>query len=126
MRSDILAETGAWRDSAVLDGSDAPEPVATLKRLLSGALLGNYNVYIFGRVYVEGNGVHDIHLNQGSYGEFVHRPGDDRNDHNDVWQDGALMVDLGDGRWAAYFCAFNKQHVPTDNLGNPVEGGETI
>ena len=26
---------------------------------------------------------------------FVHRPGNDSNDHNDIWQDGALSVDVG-------------------------------
>ena len=34
LRSDVLAETGSWRDSDVMDGSDQPEPVASLLRLL--------------------------------------------------------------------------------------------
>jgi hypothetical protein len=30
LRSDILANTGKWRDSDVMDGSELPEPAATL------------------------------------------------------------------------------------------------
>jgi uncharacterized protein YukJ len=65
-------------------------------------------------------------MNQGSAGRFVHRDGDDSNDHNDVWQDGAMFVDVGEPEWAAYFAAFNQQLVPTDDLGNPQPGAETI
>jgi uncharacterized protein YukJ len=125
-RSDLLANTGVWRDSDVMDGSGTPEPVASLKRLLSSAHQQQADVYVFGRFYREGDGLHDTHMNQGSTGEFLHRPGDDTNDHNDIWQDGAVFVDLGEPEWAAYFAAFNQQLVPTDVLGNPMPGGETI
>jgi uncharacterized protein YukJ len=126
VRSDLLANTGAWRDSDVMDGSDAVEPAASLKRLLTRAHQGNLDVYVFGRFYKEGDGIHDTHMNQGSTGGFVHRDGDDSNDHNDVWQDGALFVDVGEPEWAAYVAAFNQQLVPTDDLGNPQPGAETI
>jgi len=66
-------KTGDWRDSDVMDGSDAPEPVASLKRLLSMAYQQQADVYVFGRFYREGDGVHDTHMNQGSTGEFLHR-----------------------------------------------------
>ena len=65
-------------------------------------------------------------MNQGSTKGFLHRPGDDGNDHNDVWQDGALFVRLGEGAWAAYFSAFTQQLVPTDDLGNPVPEASPI
>ena len=82
---------------------------------------------MFGRFYSEGNGIHDTHMNQGSTGAFIHRAGDDCNDHNDIWQDGAVLVDLGQtASWAAYFAAFDQQLVPTDELGNPVAGAATI
>jgi uncharacterized protein YukJ len=126
MRSDLLAETGKWRDSDVMDGSDFPEPSASLKRLLSKAHQQQFDVYVFGRFYSEGNGIHDTHLNQGSTKGFIHRDGDDSNDHNDIWQDGAVVVDLGEAEWAAYFAAFNQQLVPTDDLGNPLPGATTI
>jgi uncharacterized protein YukJ len=126
MRSDVLANTGAWRDSDVMDGSESPEPAASLKRLLVKAHQQQANVYVYGRFYSEGDGIHDTHMNQGSTGSFVHRPDDDSNDHNDIWQDGAVLVDLGESEWAAYFAAFNQQLVPTDDLGNPKAGAETI
>jgi uncharacterized protein YukJ len=126
LRSDVLAQTGKWRDSDVMDGSEAPEPSATLHRLLSKAKEQDFDVYVFGRFYSEGNGIHDIHLNQGSTKSFIHRAGSDSNDHNDVWQDGALLVDIGEPEWAAYFAAFNQQLVPTDELGNPVAGAGPI
>jgi uncharacterized protein YukJ len=120
LRSDVLANTGKWRDSDVMDGSEFPEPAASLKRLLEKAHQQHFDVYVFGRFYKEGDGIHDTHMNQGSTKGFLHRPGDDSNDHNDVWQDGAVMVDVGEAEWAAYFAAFNQQLVPTDDLGNPV------
>jgi uncharacterized protein YukJ len=126
VRSDLLAETGTWRDSDVMDGSEVVEPAASLKRLLTRAHQNNLDVYVFGRFYAEGNGIHDTHMNQGSTGGFIHREGNDSNDHNDVWQDGALFVDVGEPEWAAYFAAFDQQLVPTDDLGNPQPGAATI
>jgi uncharacterized protein YukJ len=122
LRSDILRGTGSWRDSDVMDGSEFTEPVATLKRLLHKAQSKSLDVYIFGRIYTDGTlGIHDVHMNQGSQSQnFLNNGLDDHNDHNDIWQDGALLVDLGQALWAAYFTAFTKQLVPTDRLGNPV------
>ncbi|WP_321939139.1 MULTISPECIES: DUF2278 family protein [unclassified Paraburkholderia] len=125
-RSDFLANTGAWRDSDVMDGSDQVEPVASLKRLLLRAQQSSLDVYVFGRFYSEGDGIHDVHMNQGSKGEFIHTAGNDANDHNDIWQDGALLVDLGDPEWALYVAAFDQQYVPTDDLGNPMPNSEPI
>ena len=126
LRSDILANTGKWRDSDVMDGSDIPEPAASLKRLLMKARQTGADVYVFGRFYAEGNGMHDTHMNQGSTKGFIHRPGNDSNDHNDIWQDGALIVDISEPQWVSYFSAFNQQLVPTDNLGNPKPDGAPI
>ncbi|RAR65849.1 uncharacterized protein DUF2278 [Paraburkholderia unamae] len=126
LRSDFLAKTGAWRNSDVMDGSDQVEPVASLQRLLLRAQQSSLDVYVFGRFYSEGDGVHDVHMNQGSRGEFIHRAGDDSNDHNDIWQDGALLVDLGEPEWALYAAAFDQQYVPTDDLGNPAPGSQPI
>lgn len=124
---DLLANTGRWRDSDVMDGSEMVEPVASLKRLLVKAKQNGFDVYVFGRFYRDdGLGIHDAHMNQGSTGGFIHRAGDDHNDHNDVWQDGAVFVDIGEPEWAAYFAAFDQQLVPTDDLGNPEPGAKTI
>ncbi len=120
LRSDVLDGTGPWRDSGVMDGSTGVEPAASLIRVLARARDQDRFVYLFGRFYTGGDlGIHDTHMNQGSTGSYVHRAGDDHNDHNDVWQDGALLVDLGEPEWVAYFAAFGQQLVPTDDLGNP-------
>jgi uncharacterized protein YukJ len=125
-RSDILSDTGKWRDSDVMDGSEFPEPVASLNRLLKRARKEKADVYVFGRFYSEGDGIHDTHMNQGSTGSFVHRDGDDSNDHNDIWQDGALLIQFGKAEWVAYFAAFDQQLVPTDDLGNPTDDAKPI
>jgi uncharacterized protein YukJ len=59
---------------------------------------------IFG--FRPGNGVHDIHMNQGNSARFR---GDDG-----VWQDGGLLVRLG-GRWVGIFLAFQSQAWHTDD-----------
>ena len=61
---------------------------------------------VFG--FVPGNGVHDIHMNQGNSPQFV---GDDG-----VWQDGGLLLHLsGESRWVAIFLAFQSQAWHTDD-----------
>ena len=127
LRSHVLDETGPWRDSDVMDGSADAEPVASLKKLLNRAHSEHADVYIFGRTYTGGDlGIHDVHMNQGSSGGFVNNGVDDHNDHNDLWQDGAVIVDFGQPECAAYFTAFTKQTVPTDDLGNPSPGSHEI
>jgi uncharacterized protein YukJ len=126
VRSDILKGTGDWRDSDALDGSAGTQPVAALKPLLDKAFRNQSDVYVFGRFYPEGNGIHDVHMNQGSRGRYIHQPGIGRSDHNDIWQDGALMIEFGEGNWIAYFAAFTNQTIPTDELGNPLPGGHTV
>jgi uncharacterized protein YukJ len=69
---------------------------------------------IFG--FRPGNGVHDIHMNQGNSGRF-------RNDDG-VWQDGGLLLHFpGEDRWVAIFLAFQSQAWHTDDTtGHAVEG----
>ena len=119
LRSDVLNETGTWRNSDTMDGSNQVEPVASLLRLLSKAHAGNFDFYVFGRKYTDGFGIHDVHMNQGSQGSFLNNGVDDHNDHNDIWQDGAVIVDAQQPELAAYFTVFTQQLVPTDKLGNP-------
>ena len=59
---------------------------------------------IFG--FKPGNGVHDIHMNQGNVARFR---GDDG-----VWQDGGLLLRLN-GRWVGIFLAFQSQAWHTDD-----------
>ena len=61
---------------------------------------------VFG--FQPGNGVHDIHMNQGNDGRFV---GDDG-----IWQDGALLIHHpAENRWRALFLAFQSQALHTDD-----------
>ncbi|MCK9905162.1 hypothetical protein CC117_25555 [Parafrankia colletiae] len=59
---------------------------------------------IFG--FAPGNGIHDIHMNQGNTGRFTADDG--------VWQDGALILSFPD-RWIAVFLAFQSQAWHTDD-----------
>jgi uncharacterized protein YukJ len=59
---------------------------------------------VFG--FKPGNGVHDIHMNQGNSDRFR---GDDG-----VWQDGGLLLRVG-GRWVGIFLAFQSQAWHTDD-----------
>jgi len=55
-----------------------------------------------------GNGIHDIHMNQGNSGRFT---GD-----NGVWQDGALLIHYpAQSQWVAFFLAFQSQSWHTDD-----------
>ncbi|MGV4981279.1 DUF2278 family protein [Streptomyces sp. NRAIS4] len=61
---------------------------------------------VFG--FLPGNGVHDVHMNQGNSRRFS---GDDG-----VWQDGGLLVHFpGRSRWVGIFLAFQSQSWHTDD-----------
>src|SRR4051794_29022114 len=67
---------------------------------------------VFG--FQPGNGVHDVHMNQGNSGAFVRDDG--------VWQDGALLFRFGE-QWAAIFLAFQSQAWHTDDTtGHAIPG----
>jgi uncharacterized protein YukJ len=70
---------------------------------------------VFG--FEPGNGVHDIHMNQGSSGEF-------RRD-NGVWQDGGLIMHFpSENRWVGIFLAFQSQAWHTDDTtGDALDDG---
>jgi uncharacterized protein YukJ len=61
---------------------------------------------IFG--FMPGNGVHDIHMNQGNHPQFARDDG--------VWQDGALVFYFpSTDQWVAIFLAFQSQAWHTDD-----------
>jgi uncharacterized protein YukJ len=70
---------------------------------------------IFG--FLPGNGIHDIHMNQGNVGRFIEQDG--------VWQDGALFIHLPSlARWVAIFLKFQSQTWHTDDItGHRIEPG---
>jgi uncharacterized protein YukJ len=58
--------------------------------------------------FLPGNGIHDIHMNQGNSGRFV--------DDDGVYQDGGLLVHFPDQReWTAVFLKFQSQSWHTDD-----------
>jgi uncharacterized protein YukJ len=65
-----------------------------------------------------GNGIHDVHMNQGT-------PRHDRHAHdNGVWQDGAIFLHLRDERrWVGIFLAFQGQSWRTDDRTGDADGG---
>ena len=67
---------------------------------------------IFG--FLPGNGIHDIHMNQGNDAHFAHDDG--------VWQDGALVFRFpSTDQWVALFLAFQSQAWHTDdNTGHAI------
>ncbi|MCU7726184.1 DUF2278 family protein [Actinoplanes sp. KI2] len=62
---------------------------------------------VFG--FLPGNGVHDVHMNQGNSGRFA--------DDDGVFQDGALLLHFpGSDSWVAIFLAFQSQSFHTDDV----------
>ena len=61
-----------------------------------------YDIYVYGMLYVNGMGIHDVHMNQGSVSKYRHR---DR-----VWSDGGIFLhNKMDKSWTALFLAFENQ-----------------
>ena len=69
---------------------------------------------IFG--FAPGNGVHDVHMNQGNGAAFRRDDG--------VWQDGGLLFHFPDtSQWVAIFLAFQSQAWHTDDVaGHALDG----
>lgn len=67
---------------------------------------------IFG--FLPGNGIHDIHMNQGNSGQFAK--------DNGVWQDGAMLIHFpSENRWVGIFLKFQSQTWHSeDDLGTPI------
>ena len=110
---------------------DAPGVDNDLKDLLEAAVVKAIRepgsvIYAFGAKwgpekrkdkyfkFLPGNGIHDIHMNQGNSGQYKR--------DNGIYQDGALIVEYPGGKWRTFFFAFQSQTFKTDNGGNPVGG----
>ena len=68
--------------------------------------------------FLPGNGIHDIHMNQGNAGQFVKDDG--------VYQDGGLLIHFPDqNEWIAAFMKFQSQAWHTDDVtGHTIETGQ--
>jgi uncharacterized protein YukJ len=123
LRTDILKETGGWRQSDSMHDLHTAKPYIDLKGLFDRAKKEQADVYIFGRTYThDGDGIHDIHMNQGSRSPHLHAD----KDGNDVFQDGAVLFDFSTPQWIAYFTTFTQQNVPTNGVGDPTPGSHPI
>ncbi|MBZ0283715.1 MAG: DUF2278 family protein [Anaerolineae bacterium] len=71
---------------------------------------------IFG--FRPGNGIHDIHMNQGNHESF--------RDQDGVWQDGAMLIHFpSQNRWVGVFLKFQSQTWHTDDVnGHRIEAPE--
>ncbi|KAJ9616429.1 hypothetical protein H2200_000147 [Cladophialophora chaetospira] len=76
------------------------------------------DIYLFGQKFITGDGIHDIHMNQGSPGHFSR--------DNGVNTDGGIIFKFPDGHWHAIFLAFASQHFPTDSSGQPAQGSRPL
>ena len=64
--------------------------------------------------FTPGNGIHDIHMNQGSIGQFAK--------DNGIWQDGGILIHFENTqKWVGIFLAFQSQTLPTDENGDPIK-----
>lgn len=94
---------GHWQDSHRDDALDA------LELLLNRAA----RVFVFGEPGTDGRSLHNVHLNQGD-------PAGVRQAEDGVWQDGAVVTQDADGRYAVWQVRFNSQSLRTDSAGRPV------
>lgn len=69
--------------------------------------------YLFGERFVSGNGVHDVHQNQGD------PAGSQWWNSNGIWQDGLVAVAQPNGTLFVWQVRFDSQATKTDNSGHP-------
>jgi hypothetical protein len=79
---------------------------------LVAMVMGSTQVFAFGAPYTTGDGVHDVHCNQGDPpGSFQALDG--------IWQDGCVFAIKSDGTLSAYLGKFSTQTLNTNNNGLP-------
>jgi uncharacterized protein YukJ len=70
--------------------------------------------------FLPGNGIHDIHMNQGNSAQFVRDDG--------VWQDGGLLIHFpSQNQWVGVFLKFQSQTWHTDDVtGHRIAGDPNV
>ena len=88
--------------------------------LLESAVQRQAVVHLFGEPYLPARqGIHDIHMNQGSAGKFTK--------YNGIWQDGGLFIENSDGSYTSILIAFASQAAHTDETkGNALPGSSNL
>ena len=87
---------------------------------IQSAIGRNARVYLFGEPYDDMQGIHDVHMNQGSKGRFKK--------YNGVWQDGGMIIHYPEeDRFTAIFLAFASQAAHTDEThGHALPGSRNL
>ena len=75
-------------------------------------------IYVFGGHYSDEKGIHEVHMNQGSIGEFACS--------NGVYQDGCILLEYLDGHWEGIFLAFQSQSWDTNDKTGTSESNSFI
>jgi uncharacterized protein YukJ len=69
--------------------------------------------------FLPGNGIHNIHMNQGNHPDFIADDG--------VFHDGCLIFEFPGGKYRAFYLAFQSQSFQTDDkTGHAIEGTEPV
>ena len=91
----------------------ASEMQSSIPLVKGGAQNADVKDKYFG--FLPGNGIHDIHMNQGNAGQFQK--------DNGVWQDGGLLIHYPTrNQWVGIFLAFQSQSFHTDDTtGNRID-----
>jgi hypothetical protein len=100
----VVDQQSFWRAGNNIDAIEQLESVINQ---------GN-KVFIFGQFFNTGNGVHDIHQNQGDpiNSQWAQS--------NGIWQDGATIIQRPDGTFVGFFNKFETQSFKTDDQGHPI------
>lgn len=87
---------------------------------LQSAINRSATIYLFGEPYGDMQGIHDVHMNQGSQGRF--------RKYNGVWQDGGIIIHYRQqNRFAGIFLAFASQAAHTDEQsGDALPGSRNL
>lgn len=87
---------------------------------LQSAISRRARIFLFGEPYGDKQGIHDVHMNQGSQGSFKK--------YNGVWQDGGIVIHYPrEDRFAAIFLAFASQAAHTDEQsGDALPGSRNL
>jgi uncharacterized protein YukJ len=81
---------------------------------LVAMVTGSTKVFAFGAPYTTGNGVHDVHCNQGDPAAGGHQ-GD-----GGIWQDGCVFALKSEETLSAYLGKLTTQRLNTNDNGLPI------
>lgn len=99
---------------------DTPAPnddmLDVMEPILKRAIKQKATFYLFGSQFADKQGIHEVHMNQGSLPKFS----------NDIGKDGALIIRF-EHHWEAVFLAFGSQRAPTnEDTGLALEKSQSL